>query len=205
MLFYIYTHTTPCGSLFYIGKGKERRAWSFAGRNRYWHRIVNKHGGYVITFLRFFENEEAALSFEQNLIAEARQRGERLANVTNGGEGMSGYSHTLEARLAIGRAAKGNKYSVGRKMPEEEKLRRSLAARGIPRPPEVGLKVSASKKGKPNGRLGYKHRPETIEKIKATRWKHTPEQIEKMRTAWVIRKAKMLEEHPWTSLHSPTG
>ena len=46
--------------------------------------------------------------------------------------------------------------------------------KGKKMPASFGLKVSMAKKGKPNGRLGYKHTSETIEKIRLARSKQNP-------------------------------
>ena len=43
-MFYTYAHTKPDKTIFYIGKGKDNRAWDTYNRSTYWKRVVNKHG-----------------------------------------------------------------------------------------------------------------------------------------------------------------
>lgn len=63
----------------------------------------------------------------------------------------------------------GNQYTKGRKVPEEEKLRRAAFHKGRKRPPETGQRISAALKGNQNA-LGRIVSEETREKIRiATR------------------------------------
>lgn len=41
---YTYLHKTSSGRVFYVGKGKERRAWAKNKRSAYWQRVAKKHG-----------------------------------------------------------------------------------------------------------------------------------------------------------------
>ena len=42
--YYIYFHINKTtGKVFYVGKGKDRRAWRKEGRSYYWNNIVNKY------------------------------------------------------------------------------------------------------------------------------------------------------------------
>jgi hypothetical protein len=49
---YVYAHIDPAGNMFYIGKGKERRAWS-NDRHHVWHRYVQErcNGNYTVEIL----------------------------------------------------------------------------------------------------------------------------------------------------------
>ena len=89
-MFYNYSHTKPDGNVFYIGKGKGKRAWFLYNRNTHWQRTVNKHGLPQIKILANWEKEEKAMVFEKFLIASARYFGFKLTNKTNGGDGTSG-------------------------------------------------------------------------------------------------------------------
>lgn len=86
-----YRHDT--GECFYIGKGTEKRAHARDGRNQYWERINAKCGRSVV-IAQYFELESDALSYEVDLIA----RFKPVANITTGGEGVSGLKHTEETK-----------------------------------------------------------------------------------------------------------
>lgn len=108
MTFYTYGHYTESGRLFYIGKGKERRAFSRADRTEYWHNTVKKYGLKVEIYCHW-EDELEALSHEKFLIAcFRRDLGFKLCNFTDGGEGSSGFNPSKETRAKVGKASKAN-------------------------------------------------------------------------------------------------
>lgn len=116
--FYVYLHKRPDGTVFYVGKGVRSRAFDFApSRRTIWHKnIVAKHGRENIGVqLIPCYCEEAALMLERAHIAMWRAQGIELANLTDGGEGSSGYYPNTEAQraaLARGRR-KGKKGTPG--------------------------------------------------------------------------------------------
>ena len=58
--FYVYCHVKKTdGKCFYIGKGTGDRAESKKGRNKYWHKIVNKHGFDSIILVNNISEEKA--------------------------------------------------------------------------------------------------------------------------------------------------
>lgn len=79
--FYVYAHFDSAGTCFYIGKGKQNRAFSSYKRNSYWQRIAKNN--YTISIL--FDNllESDAFKLEIELIAKYAPR----ANFTAGGAG----------------------------------------------------------------------------------------------------------------------
>jgi len=95
--FYTYAHCKPNGSIFYIGKGLEDRAWSKDNRNIHWKRTVEKHG-YTVEILANWETEDEAFDHERLLISCFKDMGIKLVNMTNGGEGSSGYRWTDEQK-----------------------------------------------------------------------------------------------------------
>lgn len=92
-MFYVYTHTrNDTGSIFYIGKGKDNRLYTKHKRNPMWTNIANKHGFEASKIVENID-EEFAFFVEVEAISLYRLRGYKLANMTDGGEGTSGFSH----------------------------------------------------------------------------------------------------------------
>jgi len=86
MQYYTYAHyRNDDKSMFYIGKGSGKRAYSKSGRNRHWNNIVNKHG-YSIEILSYWEDENQAYEHETLLISIFRDLKINLVNVTPGGD-----------------------------------------------------------------------------------------------------------------------
>ena len=113
-IYYIYAHYRPGDDVpFYIGKGKEGRAWMEESRSRWWKNIVNKYGRFEVGFLYEGINEWDAYCLEIFLIWTygRRDRGVGpLVNMTDGGEGLSGM-----IRPEISELMKGNTYGKGNK------------------------------------------------------------------------------------------
>jgi len=99
--FYVYVHRkATTGEVFYVGKGKGRRAYITSARSDWWHRTVKKHG-HVVEIVAYGLQEWYAFELEVELIAlyGRRDRGDGvLLNVTDGGEGASGSYHSVDAR-----------------------------------------------------------------------------------------------------------
>jgi hypothetical protein len=96
--YYVYQHIRlDTGECFYIGKGTARRFASKKSRNAYWHNIVNLVG-YKSEILASNLSELEAFNFEKLMITLAKDLGQCVANITNGGEGASGYKHSEETK-----------------------------------------------------------------------------------------------------------
>ena len=107
-MFCTYAHYTPQGRLFYIGKGSEHyRANRMNGRNNYWDKIVAKYGRPSVQILADWGTEEEAFSHEVLLINCFRDMGYELANLTDGGDGTSGYKQTEEHKEKLRKARTG--------------------------------------------------------------------------------------------------
>lgn len=166
--FYVYGHRRADNNeLFYVGKGRGRRANIKHGRSEYWTRIANKHG-FVVEFLATGLTEDESFKVEKELIA----RHEGLCNLTDGGEGISGYKHSPEVREIISKRHKGRKQSL------DEIENRAKALRGKKRTPEQCMKNGSNMRGK-------KHTNETKEKMSAAHAGQfrSPEAIEKVAAA----------------------
>lgn len=139
-MFVTYAHYTPQGRLFYIGKGSGKaRAHYFSGRNNYWNKIVAKYGRPSVQILADWDTEEEAFSHEVLLINCFRDMGYELANLTDGGDGTSGYKqteehkeklriartgkpiHTEEFKQKLSNLHKGNKWRQGRPTSAKQK------------------------------------------------------------------------------------
>lgn len=172
MKYYVYCHSeADTGRAFYIGKGQGRRAQKRKGRGEEWEKLVADHG-LEIDYLFRTDDQELAFFVECEAIDVYRQRGERLINKSNGGEGCPGFKHSPEhiARLI------GNKFSVGKPSPFKGKThsveaRMKMSAvrkgrdcgnwKGKKRSLESRIKMSAARKGKPN----YKRRVLSSEQV----------------------------------------
>ena len=166
---YTYAHSKPDGTIFYIGKGIGRRAYS-KNRNDYWKRIVAKYG-YEVQILAYWDTEKEALNHEVLLIACMKDMGIKLCNLTEGGEGATGYQHSEEHKASL----KGNFYGAstwgmtfkGKKHSEESKAKMSYVRignknkAGTTLSEESKAKISASNLGKPK----FKKRVLTAEQV----------------------------------------
>ena len=99
-MFYIYQHRRLTdNSIFYVGKGKGDRFNSKKNRNKYWHFIVKKHG-FKSEIIKNNLDEDLSLLAEIELIDKYKKIGIKLCNLTDGGNGVSGYKWTEEQKLA---------------------------------------------------------------------------------------------------------
>lgn len=164
--FYVYVHMKATDdSVFYVGKGCKNRYQTKQGRNIYWHRVVAKHG-FVAEIVRDHLSFEEANEYEIELIANLRQQGCKLCNLTDGGEGAKGRRQTEAAKQAISAKNSGKKRSDSTKA----KMAGNQNAKGAIRSAETRAKMSAAKKGT-NNLIGRPVSEETRNKIRATRQK----------------------------------
>lgn len=94
--YYVYVHRRLGDNKpFYVGKGKNGRAWSTFGRSKQWNSIVNKYGFTVDIVFEGLEECEA-FQCEVDVIKEFKYFEYKLCNYTNGGEGLSGFKWSDE-------------------------------------------------------------------------------------------------------------
>jgi len=130
-MYYVYIHKRcDSGMPFYVGKGKNDRAYSKKNRNKHWHHIVESCG-YNVEVLINGVDEEFAFFCEQEVIDKYRRLGYTLANYTNGGEGPAGYKHTEESKQKMRGTRKGG---FTRTFTEEHKQKLSQLKLGKPAP-----------------------------------------------------------------------
>ena len=129
-IYYTYAYLRKDGTPYYIGKGKGSRCYKRGRRGC--NPPLDKSR---IIFLKQNLTQEEAFRHEIYMIAIFGRIDKGtgiLRNLTNGGEGSSGYVHTNESKEKIGEAS-----------------------RGLKRNEETKRRISASKKGKPH-RKGIK-------------------------------------------------
>ena len=150
--YYVYIHIDPrTNEIRYVGKGKGKRAYSLSdskrtGHHRNWLKQLKLLDlEPIIKIIEQNLEEKQAFIIEKFWIAEYRKNGVSLTNLTDGGEGASGY------KVPKGRSA----WNKGIPASEESKRKSSKSHRGLPNPnkgkkfsEEVRQKMSQSKKGK---------------------------------------------------------
>jgi len=104
-IFYVYLHKRPIeGTVFYVGKGKNKRAWITKSRNPHWQHVVDKHGGFEVEIVKDKLTEQEAFTLEAEIVL---QYGiENLTNQTLGGISTTGMVHTQETRELQSRICK---------------------------------------------------------------------------------------------------
>lgn len=143
-MFYIYEHIRlDTNAVFYVGKGKGRRCFESRRRNLYWKRIVSKAGGFDVRVVVNGIDEELAFLAEQELILKLKTQGISLANLTDGGEGVSGYSHTEETKSFLSETMRNTMKTYGQVVKE-----RQLGEKNSAKKPGVGNKISKALTGR---------------------------------------------------------
>lgn len=85
--FYVYIHRKKSNNdVFYVGKGKGKRAYDTSSRSEYWKRVYLKHGR-IVEIIESGLSECDAFELEKEMIIFYRNNGYKLANLTDGGEG----------------------------------------------------------------------------------------------------------------------
>jgi hypothetical protein len=153
-MFYVYEHIrNDTNAIFYVGKGKNERAYRVNNRNEYWKNIVNKTG-YTVRFVVKDVDEELAYLCEEERIDQLKRLGIKLANINAGGAGVgSGDKHPMWGkphpqrgvkRPHVGMRGKDNPmYGKPSAMRGKKNIGASLAHKGRKRP-EGGGKPSKS-------------------------------------------------------------
>jgi hypothetical protein len=137
-LYYVYAHTKPDSTVFYIGKGTRGRAWSTHGRNTRWQRTVAKHGHKVLLLAEGLTQEQA-VDEEAQIIAHFKPFG-NLVNILDRGDVSPTCNPEVAAKVSIAASVwqRGRKLSEahrknvalnnpwrGKKRPEHSALMRS--------------------------------------------------------------------------------
>jgi hypothetical protein len=154
-VFYVYEHWRPdTGVCFYVGKGKDKRAWDMKSmRNRHHMAITSKLTslGMCVDVQIVMDNLSETTAFNLEIDRIALYGIENLANMTAGGDGLKNPSK--ETRERISKSQKARFAKPG----EFEKL--STQRKGRVTSEETKKKLAITSKGR-------KHSPKTIEKMK---------------------------------------
>lgn len=174
MDFYVYAHKIPkTGEIFYIGKGRMRRAWAKNGRNPFWKNIALKHGYSVEILIDKLSEEHAYLQEALGIMEICPRANFGHIGIRNKSEFVTKRWATLTedqrqtVRLSISNSLKGRKLS-----PEHaEKARKALEIGRLKKDKEslkkAGISISKALKGKKKSkdqidrikklRIGTKH------------------------------------------------
>lgn len=203
-MFYTYAHYKPDNSLFYIGKGQRRRAWSDKNRNQHWRNVVSKHGSFNVAVLAKWPTEQEAFEHEKFLIWCFRDMLYPMANITDGGDGTSGYKHRDDTIVKMKENRTGEKNQFfGRSHSEETKKLISESKKANPSTPWLGKPRDEETKKKISeslfGRVGHKHTEESKRKLslshkgkkQAPPSEETRKKLsEAVKRSWIQRKLK---------------
>ena len=158
-MFYVYEHIRPdTGMVFYVGKGSRKRAYTRSGRNIYWKRIVNKVGSFSVRMVADNIDEELSFLVEQERIDQLKRLNCFLCNMSNGGEGPSGYRFSDAQKSKISFRQKGVPKGP---MLEETKRKLSEVKRGR----KFGSRPTEWKKNISKGLIGRKRSEEECKNI----------------------------------------
>ena len=169
MKFYTYQYFDPSrNEMIYIGKGQKNRATDHltrTDRHPLTHRLklMVKNGVTPVISKIFLESEELALLCEQEMISLFGRKDLNegtLLNLTNGGDGISGYKHTAEAKQKVSFARLNRSEETSRKQSEAQKL--LVRKTGWKHSEESKQRMSENRKLAGNAnRIGFKHSEES--------------------------------------------
>jgi hypothetical protein len=157
-MFYVYEHIrNDTGNVFYVGKGCKKRAYVTDKRSKHWKSIVAKSGGFSVRMTIQNVTEELAFLAEAERIDQLRAIGIRLCNMTDGGEGCSGYVPTVETRkkLSISHIGKVFSHETKEKLSAKKIGNKHMA--GKPRDSNTRKKISETMSGKPKPKIQCPH------------------------------------------------
>jgi hypothetical protein len=184
---YVYTLVDPRNSLpFYVGKGSGERCNAHVVEAKYYVKRkspkLNKirklmRLGMEPIVIKLEENvsDKQALDLECLLIAEMRDLGFKLTNMTDGGDGAQGYKHTEEYKQMMSQRFKGRIITEEHRQkmckPKSEQGRKNIALARLQmdyRPTdEHKRKTSEALKGRPSPMTGRTHTDDARAKMSA--------------------------------------
>lgn len=142
--FCVYEHwRSDLNVCFYVGKGTRRRAFSLERNDRH-DKVVRKlfriGANVEVRIVQGGLTEMAAFALERERISFWRTKHDHLTNMTDGGDGTSGYTFSPEQREKIRAKA------LGRKVSEETRQKMSAAHTGQKRSEATKIRMSEAAK-----------------------------------------------------------
>lgn len=189
MQYYVYQYIREDGTPYYIGKGKDKRAWTPHKRSN--GANITPKDDTRIQILRMDLTEAEAFDLEKELIGKygLKETGGLLVNMTSGGQGQS---PSLELRALISEKLTGRK-----KPPRTEEHRKNLSksCSGVSKPRSEEHQAAWVESSRQNWENNEVRKKQVSEMGKANKGrKHTPEALEKKRRAmleyWKIKKSQ---------------
>lgn len=180
MEYYTYAYLREDGTPYYIGKGKGRRA--FKNHIRQNKIDLKPKDNSKIIILKNNLTEEEAIKHEIYMIAVFGRKDTEtgiLRNMTNGGDGISGYSHTEKTKRRMSKSGEKNSF-YGKKHSPETLEKMKEASKNRTRKPhnektKRKMKESAKKywnecgrniTGENNHFYGKSHTEKTLKKLR---------------------------------------
>lgn len=150
--YYVYVHLKETtGEVFYVGKGTKGRLISTHCRSSYWRNVAKKHG-VIAKVVMDNLTECCSFTLEKIIIGKLNFDGVPIVNLTEGGEGSSGYKMTPDQRQAnrdrqIGLQSGEKNGMWGKTHSDEVKALLSKLHTGRKASPETRKRMSDCRKG----------------------------------------------------------
>lgn len=178
-MFYTYIHfRQDDGTPFYVGKGKGRRHLVKSKRNNHWNNVVAKHG-FRSEILCRWNTEHDALEHEKLLIQCFRDMNVELVNMTDGGEGTSGWIPSESWRIKKSNSQKLNFINPMLNEASKEKRKKTIIGKSLSESHKANIgRASSGNKS----RSGMKN---TIES--------NLRRSESLRAHWALKKSSIKE------------
>lgn len=152
---YVYRHIRlDNNEVFYIGvsdtTNNYARAKQCVKRNKFWKNIINKTE-FKVQIIWECSSRTELLEKEREFIALYGRKdlnNGTLCNLTDGGDGVHNYKHTLETKEKMAKARVGKDFSLIYTKDVREKMSKNIS--GKKRTPEQRNKISIAKIGKGN-------------------------------------------------------
>lgn len=184
---YVYTLIDPRNNLpFYVGKGIGERCNAHLLEAKYYvkrkslklskiRKLMRLGMEPIVVKVEENVSDKQALDLECLLIAEMRDLGFKLTNMTDGGDGAKGYKHTEEHKQMMREKFKGRiiteEHRQKMRRPKSEQGRKNIALARLEtnyRPSEeTKRKTSEALKGRPSPMMGRIHTDDARAKMSA--------------------------------------